>query len=262
MVVAQASFLVAIMYFLGAVYLTSYYHYFRLDAFSLGFGFAELSIQSLNVLKVPVVIVLTGAVLAARHLTTRETAPAQGSLARVLERWARTVARAHLAFVFAGLLLLLLWSRIQPYGWTAPLLLGTGVLLGQTPWAGGGVASSTLWSKAVPVFTGGLLMMWAFSLATSHMGEQEAQQAAGQLVRRTAVVVLSTDRLSLAGPGLKAEDLGAKAHYRYRYTGLRRIIERNGRYYLLPLGWDPRTGPTYVIQDGDDVRVELLPGTQ
>ncbi|MGW7574942.1 hypothetical protein [Streptomyces sp. NPDC054765] len=250
------------MYFLGAVYLTSYYHYFRLDAFSLGFGFAEVSIQSLNVLKVPVVIVLTGAVLAARHLTTRGAAPAQGSLAGVLERWARTVVRAHLAFVFAGLLLLVLWSRIQPYGWTAPLLLGTGVLLGQTPWAGAGATPATLWSKAVPVFTGGLLMMWAFSLATSQMGEQEAHQAADQLVRRTAVAILSTERLSLAGPGLKAEDLGAKAHYRYRYTGLRRLIERNGRSYLLPLGWDPRTGPTYIIQDGDDVRVELLPGTR
>ncbi|MFH8681077.1 hypothetical protein [Streptomyces lydicus] len=259
---AQASFLVAIMYFLGAVYLTSYYHYFRLDAFSLGFGFAELSIQSLNVLKAPVAIALIVAVVAARHLTTREAAPAQGSLARLLERWARTVVRAHLAFIFAGLLLLLLWSRIQPYGWTAPLLLGTGLLLGQTPWAGEGAIRSTLWSKAVPVFTGGLLMMWAFSVATSQMGEQEAHQAADQLVRRTAVVILSTDRLSLVGPGLKAEDLGAKAHYRYRYTGLRRLIERNGRYYLLPLGWDPRTGATYVIQDGNGVRVELLPGTQ
>ncbi|MFI1160291.1 hypothetical protein [Streptomyces sioyaensis] len=55
---AQASFLVAVMYFLGAVYLTAFYRYFRLDAFSLGFGFAELAMQSLNLLTASAAIAL------------------------------------------------------------------------------------------------------------------------------------------------------------------------------------------------------------
>ncbi|GFE11959.1 hypothetical protein Sgleb_00060 [Streptomyces glebosus] len=262
MVTAQTSFLVAVMYYLGAVYMTSYYRYFRLDAFSLGFSFAELSIQSLSVVTVPVAISLTVTVLVARHLATRGTASVQGRAALVMERWARGVARAHLWFVLAGLLLLPWWSLIQPYGWTAPLLMGFGIFLGQTSWSGAAPASATLWSKAVPVFSAGLLVMWAFSLATDQMGEQEAGQVADNLVRRTAVVVLSTDRLSLAGPGVNVEDLGAKAHYRYRYTGLRRLIERNGRYYLLPLGWSHSVGTTYVVQEGNDVRIDLMPGMQ
>ncbi|MEU5208893.1 hypothetical protein [Streptomyces sp. NPDC020742] len=262
MVTAQATFLVAVMYYLGAVYMTSYYRYFRLDAFSLGFSFAELSIQSLSIVTVPVATFLTVAVLVARHLATRGAIPVQGRAAVVMERWARSVARAHLWFVLAGLVLLPWWSLIQPYGWAAPLLLGFGIFLGQTPWSGAAPASAGLWSKAVPVFSAGLLVMWAFSLATGQMGEQEAGQAADNLVRRTSVVVLSTDRLSLAGPGVKVEDLGAKAHYRYRYTGLRRLIERNGRYYLLPLGWSHSVGTTYVIHEGNGVRIDLMPGMQ
>ncbi|MFI9046041.1 hypothetical protein [Streptomyces sp. NPDC053427] len=291
-VVAQASFLVAVMYFLGAVYLTAFYSYFRLDSFSLGFGFAEMAIQSLNVVTAPLAIVCVLAVLIARHLATSPT-PAtpsdtdeegfQERLIRGLVRALRAVARAHLYVVGSGLALLIAWPWLGVFRWAAPLLLGVGILLGQSPWAASRVTDGDLaapqttspqaaappiavasrtWSRAVPVFTAGLLVTWGLSLATGTLGEQEAREAAANLIRRPAVVLLSTDRLSLAGPGLEVTDLGAKNHYRYRYTGLRRLIERNGRYYLLPLGWTHRTGPTYVIQDGGNLRVELFPGTQ
>ncbi|PBC83282.1 MULTISPECIES: hypothetical protein [unclassified Streptomyces] len=275
-VVAQASFVVAIMYFLGAVYMTAYYSYFRLDSFSLGLGFAEMAIQSLSVVTVPTAIVCVLAVLVARHLATTPPPTTQSDtdedgrqrLIRMLESALRAVARAHFSIVGSGLALLLLWPWLGGFRWTAPLLLGVGVLLGQSPWAqsratdGDAAAPSRTWSRAVPVFTAGLLVMWGLSLATGALGEQEARRTAANLIRHPAVVLLSTDRLSLSGPGLEVKDLGAKAHYRYQYTGLRRLIERNGRYYLLPLGWTYRTGPTYVIQDGGDLRIELFPGTQ
>lgn len=261
-VTAQASFLVAVMYFLGAVYLTAFYRYFRLDAFSLGFGFAELAMQSLNLLTASAAIVLTAAVLTARHLATGEPVLGQGRVVQAVDRGIRAAARAHLYVVGAGIALLLLWPYIRPYEWSGPALLGIGVLLGQRGRAPDAVAPPGVWSKAVPVFTAGLLVMWALSLATGQLAEDEARETAANLPRRTAVVLLSTARLSLAGPGLTVEDLGSAARYRYRYTGLRRLIERNGRYYLLPVGWNSRTGPTYVIQDGEGIRVELLPGTQ
>ena len=174
----------------------------------------------------------------------------------MLERWGRAVVRAHLAFIFAGLVLLLFWSRIQPYGWTAPLLLGAGVLLGQTPWAGGG---------------GDLLHAVGQGGARLHrrpvddVGVQPRHQpngrAGGRAGRRPTRAPHSRrdpeHRPSQPGrAGAESQRTWErKRTSRYRYTGLRRIIERNGRYYLLPLGWDPRTGPTYVIQDGNDVRV-------
>ncbi|MFJ9417744.1 hypothetical protein ACIRPT_26795 [Streptomyces sp. NPDC101227] len=290
LVIAQASFLVAIMYFLGAVYLRAYYSYFRLDSFSLGFGFAETAIQSLNIVSAPMAIVCVLAVLTARHLASAPTPTtssdidgetARERLIRTAERALRALARAHLYVIGAGFTLLLLWPWLDVFRWSAPILLGVGILLGQSPWAtrrttdGRGTdgdsptphaapetAPSPTWSRAVPVFTAGLLVTWGLSLATGSLGEEEAREAAASIVRRPSVVLLSTDRLSLAGPGLKVTDLGAKTHYRYRYTGLRRLIERNGRYYLLPLGWTHATGPTYVIQDGGDLRVELFPGTQ
>ncbi|MFI9831779.1 hypothetical protein ACIHIX_29325 [Streptomyces sp. NPDC051913] len=61
-------------------------------------------------------------------------------------------------------------------------------------------------------------------------------------------------------PGPRYEDLGEGVHYRYRYTGLRVLLERDHRYYLLRVGWDHDTDPTYVVEDDDTVRIELRPG--
>ncbi|OEV09781.1 hypothetical protein AN218_20555 [Streptomyces nanshensis] len=267
------------MFFLGAIYLSAYYGYFRVDIFSAGFGFAEIAMQSLNVVTAPAALVAVVAVLVARQLAVyldpvARTDGRDGSRAlHRLERAVRAVARAHLYVVGAGLLLLVLWPWLGGFRWAAPLLLAAGVLLGQSRWSGGpgtapepgpsASASHRTWSRAVPVFTAGLLVMWGLSLAVGALGEREARQAADNLVRRPAVVLLSTERLSLVGPPqVKAEDLGPGTHFRYRYSGLRRLVERNGRYYLLPLGWDHRTGPTYVIRESGDLRVELFPGTR
>jgi len=50
--------------------------------------------------------------------------------------------------------------------------------------------------------------------------------------------------------------------YRYRYTGLRLLITRGDRYYLLPAGWAVRTDATYVLKDGDGLRVAPYAGTR
>jgi len=56
------------------------------------------------------------------------------------------------------------------------------------------------------------------------------------------------------------EVLGKGVHQRCRYTDLRPLLEREHRYCLLSLGWDPRTDPTYVIEDDDTIRIDRRPG--
>lgn len=99
------------------------------------------------------------------------------------------------------------------------------------------------------------------ALVAGELGRQDARKVADHLVRRTAVVVLSTERLSLSGPGLVAEELKGM-HYRYRYTGLRLLLERDHRYYLLPVGWHQRTDSLHVIEDDGNTLIQLMPGTQ
>ncbi|MER7347020.1 hypothetical protein ABT390_16645 [Streptomyces aurantiacus] len=262
-VVGAASFVSALMLYAGYIYTNAYYGHFHLDSFAVGFDTFELVIRSLTLAALPAVEILILALLIPHlpRLLTALRVPA-----RQVDRLrgaGRAVARAHVGFVAAGAALLLLWRWIQPYAWSAPLLVAAGLLLGWTRSAtSSGAAGPPGWWRAASLVAASLCLVWVVALVAGERGRQDARHDTGQLVRRVAVVVLSTDRLSFAPPGPQVEDLGRATHYRYRYSGLRLLLERDQRYYVLPLGWHKDTDPTYVIKDDDSVRIELHPGTR
>ncbi|MFD9903062.1 hypothetical protein [Streptomyces sp. NPDC059063] len=262
-VVGAASFAGALMLYAGYIYTNAYFGYFHLDSFAVGFDTFELVIRSLSLATLPALGVLVLALLGPDlpRLLTALRVPSRH--VDRLRGAGRAVARAHLVFVAAGAVLLLLWRWIQPYAWSAPLLVAVGLLLGRTRAATpSGSAPPPAWRRVATLLAAGLFLLWVVALLAGEIGRQDARDDAGQLVRRVAVVVLSTERLSFAPPGPEVEDLGRGTHYRYRYSGLRLLVERDQRYYVLPLGWHKSTDPTYVIQDDDTVRIELRPGTQ
>ncbi|MFJ3160010.1 hypothetical protein [Streptomyces kanasensis] len=256
--VAQASLVAALMFYLGAIYTGRFYGYFHLGPASLDFAFSHLALQSLHLLRLEVLTV--GAVLVVVLLFARA-----GARERPPVRAAATVlawlARLHLVFAVAGLVLLVLWQRIQPYGWVAPLTLAVGLLLGQSPTVRGGRPEG-LWGRAVPVFAALLLLFWSLTLVAGHLGERDARDRARTVRRWPAVVVLSTQRLAIASPAVTYEQLGADLPHRHRYTGLRLLLERAGRYYVVPLDWQRRTDPIYVLKESENTWIALMPGVQ
>ncbi|MFD0415342.1 hypothetical protein [Streptomyces sp. NPDC127108] len=262
-VVGAASFAGALMLYAGYIYTNAYFGYFHLDSFAVGFDTFELVVRSLSLAALPALEVLVLTLLVPylpRLLTALRVPPHQ---VRRLREAGRAVARAHPVLIAAGAALLLLWRWIQPYAWSAPLLVAAGLLLGHTRAATpAGAAPPPPWRRTASLLAAGLFLIWAVALLAGDRGRHDAHHDADQLVRRVAVVVLSTERLSFAPPGPAVEDLGRGTHYRYRYSGLRLLVERDQRYYVLPLDWRKSTDPTYVIKDDDDIRVELRPGTQ
>lgn len=246
------------MFYAGAMYNSAYYSYFRLQSLSLGLTFTEIALKSLQLITMPVLVAMTLAVIAPRIPEMSASLGLPPRITRHAQRTGRAIARRHLLIVLAGICLTALWPYIQPYGWTVPLVMAFGLLLGLTEAAG-----QKTWQRGVSVAMTVVLLLWAVGMAAGQQGRAAAERTAEQLVRHTAVVVLSTDRLSMSGaPGPLVEDLGEDQHYRYRYSELRLLVERDKRYHLLPLGWRHRTDPTYVIDDDDSVRIELYPGTQ
>ncbi|UQT56614.1 hypothetical protein M4V62_16755 [Streptomyces durmitorensis] len=260
--VGAGTLIAALMFYAGIIHSSSYYAYFRLNVYSLGLALPQVTIWSLRLVTMDVLIALALLALVPRAqelLAVLRLPPA--ALARV-RRAARAVVRLNPVIVAAGVVLMVLWPYVQPYGWAAPLLVAAGLVLGQSRTANPAAPPHGWWRKGLPVAVAGLCVVWVIALLAGQLGRQDARAAADRLVSRTAVVVLSTERLSIRGPGIIAEDLGRTVRYRYRYSGLRLLIERDRRYYVLPLGWQKRTDATYVIDDDDTVRIELLPGTQ
>ncbi|MFF7881229.1 hypothetical protein ACH40F_06850 [Streptomyces sp. NPDC020794] len=137
-------------------------------------------------------------------------------------------ARLHLVVVGAGLVLLVMSSAIAPYGWVAPLTVAAGLLLGQCRDTTSDRRAG-LRHKAVPFFAAAVILFWALTQITWQLGERDAKERARDVTR---------------------------------WTGVRLLLERDGRYYVVSRGWKPRRDPLYVIRESDDIWGALTSGTQ
>ncbi len=105
--------------------------------------------------------------------------------ARPLATVVDAARRFYLLVVAAGLVLLMLWPRIQPYGWIAPLAIAAGLLPGQGRDAKGNRRAG-LRRRAVPILAAGICLFWAVALAPSQLGRQDARERAGDVTRWTS----------------------------------------------------------------------------
>jgi hypothetical protein len=105
----------------------------------------------------------------------------------------------------------------------------------------------------------GLSLFWAAQGYSAGVGTSRAQLLAAQLASLPDTVVYSTHSLSLHVPGVTEASCGnSDAAYRFRYDGLKLILQSGGQYVFLPRTWSPGDGPAIVIPRSDSLRLEFM----
>ncbi|MFD9305396.1 hypothetical protein ACFWCB_22530 [Streptomyces sp. NPDC060048] len=261
-VVAQGTFIAALLFYLGAMYMSTFYAYFHISLSTLNLGFSELVTQSLRLLKLEVLVAAGLIVLVVSAPWARNRAQMSGGMvSRAAAKAEAVAAKLSVPVVVIGVVLLALWNEIQPYGWTAPLLIAVGLLMGQCR-DSRGRRPKGLRSKALPVFAAVAFLFWTLTQVTIQTAQRDARSRASHVTDWTGVMVLSSYPLSLPTGTVRREVLASGLRHRYRYTGLRLLLERNGRYYVVPQGWNVERDAMYIIQESDAVWIGLTPGTQ
>jgi hypothetical protein len=159
------------------------------------------------------------------------------------------------AVTLAALALVWIANYVQIGTYLVLLLLGGGPLLLTWPTR---AERHGRFPFAMAIVVSAVCALWAASLYAHSLGIQAAKKVVQDLPTRTAVVVYSIHPLALTGPGITVERLPAKYRYHYRYQGLRLLTTRSGTYYLLPVDWSPQLNETYVFNESDQTRIELL----
>ncbi|MFE5614464.1 hypothetical protein [Streptomyces sp. NPDC056524] len=257
-VIAQGTFIAALMFYLGAMYTSTFFAYFHISLNALDLGFGEQVTQSLNLLRVEVLVAAGVIVLIVAGPWLQARARPDPSRTEVM------AARLYVPVVVAGVILLALWVEIQPYGWVASLIIAVGLLMGQLRNAAGRRPEGFR-RRALPIFAAAVFLFWTLTQVTQQMAHRDATAHARRVVDWTGVVVLSSGPLALPTRPkgtITREILPSGVVHRYRYTGLRLLLERNGRFHVVPLGWDVRRDPIYIIRESDAVWIGLTPGTQ
>jgi hypothetical protein len=106
-------------------------------------------------------------------------------------------------------------------------------------------------------------LFWAVNTFAAAYGTGRGELQAQRLVDDPEVVLEMADRLHELPPDVAATETVLKPSegeiYRYRYRGLRLLVESGGRLFLVPAPWRPGEGRTLVVAFDDRVRIQLVP---
>jgi hypothetical protein len=100
--------------------------------------------------------------------------------------------------------------------------------------------------------------LWAVSLYGYHAGVRHATDVATRLSTQSGVVIYSTERLALGGPGITVDDITqSDSKYHYQYTGLRLLTHSSDKFLLVPSGWQRGRDHVFLLRDDDSIRVDI-----
>jgi hypothetical protein len=269
-VVAPITLISAVLFYFGYVYTTTEYAYFGLDVDTIGLSTQEFIMRSPGPLLTPLLTVgLVTAAVALAHGALRRRIDAAAAEApwrlRRFRRLALACAIVGRTALAAGMVMVLAYPYVRPflalYDLITPAVLASGAgltayglrldgLLGRPPRRAANVA-------LYAVLTTGLL--WATATLAQYIGQGQAVMLAAQLgTARPAVILDTKERLYLTTRVIDERMLPSDEDqaFRYRYRGLRLLIQGKDRLFLVPGQWSPGDA-TLVVPMNDGVRVQF-----
>ena len=112
------------------------------------------------------------------------------------------------------------------------------------------------WTAAFVLASVGLF--WAVGSYATGIGTGRAEEMAAALPAWPDTVLYSERDLALRGPGItETTCAGQGSAYRYRYDGLKLVLQSGGQYFFLPGGWTTADGAALVLPRTDSLRLEF-----
>lgn len=103
-------------------------------------------------------------------------------------------------------------------------------------------------------------LFWAVSDYSAQVGVREAFATAARISAMPAVTVYSERGLSLEADGVRQVVCGQpEAVYRYRYTGLKLLLQSGGQYVFVTARWRTSDGVSFVVPRSAALRLEFAP---
>lgn len=266
-VVAPTTLLTGLLFYFGRLHVTGMFRYLRVNFTVLDLSVQDYLIRSADGLFMPLTVAagVTLLLLWAHGLVVRSVAKARRQAA---------ARRSVPGVALAGVILLsvamvgLSWPATFMSAPEIPgLFLAVGVLLLayavrlRRSGPPSGAAAVSEWAAVFVVVAVGLF--WAVGNYAIAVGTSRGQQIEQELAAAPDAVLYSVHELYLTAPGITRSVCGQSAEsFRYRYAGLKLILQSGGQYLFLPQGWTHDNGSAIVIPRTDVMRLEsAAPGT-
>jgi len=108
----------------------------------------------------------------------------------------------------------------------------------------------------------GVSLFWAANDYAAAVGRTRAGEVAAELPGYPSAAVYSEHSLSITAPGVREVRChDPEAAYRFRYDGLKLMLQSGDQYVLLTEHWTPQDGVAVVLPRGDSIRLEFSPAS-
>ena len=264
-IIAPATLLSSLLFYFGYVSSRAQYRYFGLDVDTVGLSTRDYVMRSPQALLVPVLAIsLGGAGLLLLHLAVRRH-PLPVSAVRAL-------LAIGVLCVVAGVVLIGAYAAVgdwPAYPLVTPLLLAAGSaavlyamrlpgapgFLQRADTEGRGLRRGVL-AFAMVAIVG--CLFWATATVAEWTGLGNGMRTARHLDRLAPVILDTKERLFLTDGIVteKALPVGEGEEFRYRYRGLRLLVQGDGAMFLVPERWSP-SDSTVMVRLDSSVRVQF-----
>ena len=102
-------------------------------------------------------------------------------------------------------------------------------------------------------------LFWATTNVAQAYGRAVAHDFLRDIPKRPAITIYTSNRLYLQGRGVTEEALRGDQGFKYRYQGLRLLVQSDGRYFVFSDRATARDVTTFVVPVSDDIRIDLEP---
>lgn len=261
-VVAPTTLFTAVFYYFGWMFSFWFFDYFGVNSTLLGLTSSDYLIRSVDGLFVPMTVLGCAALVALWvHRLLRDRVA--GAHPRVFRAVVPGIAATGLLLAVAGLASVFTTTILDRHLAAAPLCLAAGVLLlkyavglGRAEQAGTAWTAVAEWAAVFALV--GVSLFWAATDYSSAVGRTRARQFAEELSTYPAVVLYSERSLSLSHAGvreIRCDD--GEAAYRFRYDGLKLVLQAANQYLFLPERWTPAGGAAVLLPRTDSIRLEF-----
>ena len=268
-IVAPTTLLTSLLIYFGWSHAYWFFDYFGVNSTVLGLTTQDYVRRSRDGLFVPLTVAACAALLVLWAHSLLRMRLAAGSNARLLRVLLPGLAATGLVLTVAGLWSVFAATPLHRYLAVAPLSLaiGVGLLvyaahLWRSTRTGGPLRAAWLvvaeWAGVFVLV--GLSLFWAASDYSAAVGLTRARQFVAELPGYPDVVVYSERSLSLDAPGVRETPCqDREAAYRFRYDGLKLVLQSGNQYLFLPERWTPGNGVAILMPRNDSLRLEFVP---
>ncbi|MCE7000230.1 hypothetical protein LZG04_36260 [Saccharothrix sp. S26] len=267
-VVANTTLLTALLYFFGLVATQVFFAHFRVHYTLLSQTPDEILARGADGLFLPLAGIAIGVLAVtflARYLRTRLSARQWSAFLRACTPVAAVLGLALLAVTLP---ITVDPEPFRAYPGLPGLGFAVGIVLLAFAWrrwsltagrgrkgAAFGVAESVAAFLLVSIG-----LFWAVGDYSSAVGTRRGFEVEARVPGMPGVVLYSEQSLTLSGEGVRqVACAGPDTAYKYRYDGLKLLLQSGGQYVFLPATWHSSAGTAFVVPRTDSLRLEFGP---